>query len=103
MVVYNVTINIDQESADEWLKWMRETHIPDVMSTGHFRDSKICRVQGEEEGGNTFAIMYTAKSQKDLEEYQEKHSPQLQSEHTQRFKGKFASFRTLLTVVEEFD
>lgn len=103
MVVYNVTISIDQSSADEWLEWMREVHIPDVMNTGHFRDSKICRVHGEEEGGTTFAIMYTAKSQQDLDEYQEKHAPKLQLEHSNRFKGKFASFRTLLSVLQEFN
>lgn len=102
MVVYNVTISIDQNSADEWLEWMRKVHIPDVMRTGHFRDSKICRVHGEEEGGTTYAIMYTAKSQEDLDEYQEKHAPQLQLEHSNRFKGKFASFRTLLSIVQEF-
>lgn len=103
MVVYNVTISIDQNISVEWLHWMRETHIPDIMKTGHFRDSKICRVHGEEEGGLTFAVMYTAKSQEDFDEYQEKHAPQLQLEHTKRFKGQFAAFRTLLSVLQEFE
>ena len=102
MVVYNVTISIDVAVADNWLEWMKETHIPDVMATGCFRDSKICRVQGEEEGGMTFAIMYTAHTAEDMDDYQTKHAPKLQLEHTERFKGKFASFRTLLSVVQEF-
>lgn len=102
MVVYNVTISLDINVAEDWLTWMRETHVPDVMATGHFRDSKICRVHGEEEGGITYAIMYTAISQEDLDTYQEKHSPRLQKEHTEKFQGKFASFRTLLSVVQEF-
>ncbi|PKR82163.1 DUF4286 domain-containing protein [Brumimicrobium salinarum] len=102
MVVYNVTISIDANVADAWLLWMKEQHIPDVMATGYFRDSKICRVKGEEEGGLTFAIMYTAHSEEDLDTYQEKYAPQLQAEHTEKFKGKFASFRTLLSVVQEF-
>lgn len=102
MVVYNVTISLDVSVAEDWLTWMRDTHIPDVMSTGHFRDSKICRVHGEEEGGITYAIMYTAISQEDLDNYQAQHAPRLQTEHTQKFEGKFASFRTLLSVVQEF-
>ena len=102
MVVYNVTISLDVNVAEDWLTWMRNTHIPDVMATGHFRDSKICRVHGEEEGGITYAIMYTAISQEDLDTYQEEHSPRLQQEHTEKFSGKFASFRTLLSVVQEF-
>jgi hypothetical protein len=102
MVVYNVTMSIDLTVADNWLEWMKETHIPDVMATGHFRDGKICRVHGEEEGGITFAIMYTAFSQEDLDNYQANHAPKLQSEHIEKFKGKFVSFRTLLSVVQEF-
>lgn len=102
MVVYNVTISLDENVAEDWLIWMRDTHVPDIMATGHFRDSKICRVHGEEEGGITYAIMYTAISQEDLDSYQENHSPRLQAEHTEKFAGKFASFRTLLSVVKEF-
>jgi len=103
MVVYNVTISIDATVADNWLEWMKESHIPDIMATGHFRDSKICRVHGEEEGGVTFAVMYTAFTEEDLNNYEAKHAPRLQSEFTEKFKGKFASFRTLLSVVQEFN
>lgn len=102
MVVYNVTISIDEAVSQEWLAWMRETHVPDVMKTGHFRDCKICRIHGEEEGGITFAIMYTAFSSEDLDNYQERHADRLQAEHTAKFSGKFAAFRTTLSVLEEF-
>jgi len=30
MILYNVTVSIDPEIAEEWLTWMREVHIPDV-------------------------------------------------------------------------
>ncbi|MEX1191074.1 MAG: DUF4286 family protein [Brumimicrobium sp.] len=102
MVVYNVTVSIDVNVSDEWLSWMRETHIPDVMSTGHFKECRICRVQGEEEGGKTYAIIYLAFSEEALNTYQEKHAPRLQAEHSKRFEGKFAAFRTLLSVIDEF-
>lgn len=102
MVVYNVTISIDVAIADSWLEWMKETHVPEVMATGCFRDSKICRVHGEEEGGVTYAVMYTAYSEKDLDLYEVQHAPKLQLELTDKFKGKTASFRTLLSVIQEF-
>lgn len=102
MIVYNVTVSIDPTIEEDWLNWMKQTHIPDVMATGHFRDSKLCRVNGEEQGGLTYAITYTALSQEDYDLYQKNHSPKLQREHTVRYEGRFAAFRTLLTVVEEF-
>ncbi len=102
MILYNVTVSIDPAVESEWLDWMRATHIPDVMATGCFVESRICRVHGEEEGGVTFAIGYIAPSQDKYDEYVATHSLALQQEHGTRFEGKFAAFRTILTVLEEF-
>lgn len=102
MILYNVTVSIDPQISSNWLKWMRETHIPDVMNTGHFTESRISRVHGEEEGGVTYAITYVSPSQESLEEYEKNHAPKLQAEHSEKYAGKFAAFRTLLTVEEEF-
>ena len=47
MYIYNVTIKIDIARADEWLTWMREEHIPEVMATGYFVENRICRLVDE--------------------------------------------------------
>lgn len=102
MVLYNVTVNIDASVKDEWLEWMRTVHIPEVMGTGCFVESRILRVEGEEQGGLTYAIAYLSPSVEQYEKYQEKFAPGLQREHSERYQGKFAAFRTILHVVEEF-
>jgi hypothetical protein len=102
MILYNVTVSIDPEIAEEWLKWMRTTHIPDVMSTNCFLESRISKIHGEEEGGITYSIMYLCPNQQLMDIYQEKHAPILQKDHSERYTGRFAAFRTFLTVIEEF-
>lgn len=102
MIIYNVTVNIDAEVHDEWLEWMRSRHIPDVMSTGCFTESKISRIHGEEQGGMSYAIQYIAPNQDKLDVYQQLFAPKLQHEHTSKYQGKFAAFRTILSIVEEF-
>jgi hypothetical protein len=99
MIVYNVTVNIDESVHQEWLRWMKNTHIPDVMSTGYFIDNRICRLLNVEDEGATYSIQYTCKNRKDYEDYLEKHAPRLQKEHAERYKDKFVAFRTLLEVV----
>ena len=66
MILYNVTVNIDHDVHDEWLAWMKETHIPDVMNTDCFDESRISRVHGEEQGGLTYAIAYLCENQERL-------------------------------------
>lgn len=102
MILYNVTVSIDPTVSDEWLEWMRSKHIPDVMSTGCFVESRISRVHGEEEEGVTYAITYLSPSQEKMTEYKEQHAPKMQREHSEKYNGKFAAFRTILTVIEEF-
>lgn len=99
MIIYNVTVVIEDSVEQEWLRWMKEVHIPDVMTTGYFLDNKICKILAESEGGISYAVQYTCKNLKDLEDYQRIHAPRLQKEHSAKYEGQFAAFRTLLEVV----
>ncbi len=99
MIIYNVTVNIENDVREEWLKWMRENHIPDVMATGYFLDNKICKVLVDEEQGTTYSIQYTCKNMDDLKKYQQLEAPRLQKDVTDRYANKFVAFRTLLEVL----
>jgi len=99
MIIYNVTVNIDHDVHDVWLKWMCEIHIPEVMETGMFLDSKMSKILAHEEGGLSYSIQYLMKDHATFEKYQTEFSPKLQEKHNKRFQGKFAAFRTLMEVV----
>lgn len=100
MIIYNVTVNIEQEIQEDWLVWMKEQHIPDVMATGKFVDYQLCKLISHQEEGITYAIQYRAENMKDLHEYQMEHAPALQKEYIDRYQNKSVAFRTLLEVVD---
>lgn len=102
MFLYNVTISLDPQAEQEWLKWMKEIHIQDVLATNCFIECKLSRVHGEEEQGVTYSVMYLLSSEEKYKEYQSNYAAALQSEHTTRFQGRFAAFRTTLTVLDHF-
>ena len=99
MIIYNVTVNIENDVREEWLQWMKEKHIPDVMNTGLFLENKICKVLVNEEQGTTYSIQYTCESMKNLEEYKREHAARLQKKHADKFANKFVAFRTVLEVL----
>lgn len=99
MYIYNVTINIEAGIQEEWLKWMKETHIPDVMRTGCFVESRMVRVMNVEDEGHTYSVQYTFREMKDIERYQTEFAKKLQEDGKQRFGGKFVAFRTLLEIM----
>ncbi|MEL6987226.1 MAG: DUF4286 family protein, partial [Bacteroidota bacterium] len=82
MLIYNVTVKIDNSAKEEWLNWMQEIHIPDVMNTGCFQKWSINHLLGTDETeGTTFAIQYTCDSMQTLEHYQNNFAKKLQEEH----------------------
>lgn len=104
MYLYNVTINIDESVHTEWLKWMKEVHIPEMLATGKFNKALISRVMiNEEMGGITYAVQYTAESKEMLELYYSEDAERLRAKTQQLFPGKFVIFRTELQIVDEFN
>ena len=64
MIIYNVTINVDESIHDEWISWMQEVHIPEVLATGKFMKALMSRVLVKEDlGGVTYSVQYTWVSQ----------------------------------------
>lgn len=100
MYIYNVTINIEEDSHDEWLNWMKEEHIPAMLATGKFTQAKMSKVLvNEDMGGITYSIQYTTDSYETLEKYYQEDAERLRNDGLQKFKDKFVAFRTELQVI----
>ena len=101
MVINNVTINIDEDVHDNWLKWMQKEHIPHMLATGKFTKALMTKVMVEEDmGGFTYSIQYTAESKEMLERYYNEDAELLRTQ-SKPFEGKFVAFRTELEIVSE--
>ena len=97
MIIYNVTVNIDNELADEWLQWMKQVHVPEVMRTGMFITNSIYKILADEDsGGKSFSVQYACEDMQKYEEYREKYAAALQADHAKKYKDRFVAFRTLL-------
>ncbi len=101
MIIYSVTVRVDEPIAQDWKKWMAEQHIPDVMATGKFLEYRMCQVMVEtEEGGISYNIQYVCQDEETLNDYAKNHAPALQKDHNERYAGKFNAFRTMLEVID---
>ncbi len=102
MYIYNVTTNIEEAAHDQWLQWMKETHIPDVLATGKFIGAKMCRVLVDEEmGGTTYSVQFTTSDKANLQKYYLEDAPRLRAEALKIFANQFVSFRTEMEIISE--
>ena len=103
MIIYNVTINVDETIHSQWMKWMTEKHIPEMLKTGKFTRALMSQVMVQEDmGGITYSVQYSCQSRELLEEYYRQDAEELRQEGFELFGNKFGAFRTELQVVNEF-
>ncbi|WP_372756980.1 DUF4286 family protein [Mariniflexile sp.] len=103
MIIYNVTSNIDESIHEEWLKWMKEEHIPQVLGTGKFEKATLVKVLVEEDmGGVTYSVQYKIPSHEALDAYYKEDAPKLRGETLKKFADKVLSFRTELEIIDEY-
>ncbi|TVZ52498.1 DUF4286 family protein [Dokdonia sp. Hel_I_53] len=101
MIIYNVTINVEEEIEKEWLIWMQETHIPEVLQTKKFQSALMTKVRVEEDmGGVTYSVQYSCPSQEMLEAYYNEDQERMQLS-ANKFAGKFVAFRTELELISQ--
>ncbi|MBL7472340.1 DUF4286 family protein [Robertkochia sediminum] len=102
MIIYNVTVNVEEAVHEEWVQWMRDVHIPDMIGTGKFSGARMVKVLVEEEmGGITYSVQYYADNRSDLENYYSDDAERMRGEALKKFPNKFLAFRTELEVISE--
>lgn len=100
MILYNVTVGIDEDVEEEWLAWMIQIHIPEVMATEMFKDFEVYKIISEEKPGtSSYSIQYFAESMNEIQYYLSEYAPALVQRHMERYKDKHVAFRTLLEKV----
>jgi hypothetical protein len=100
MIIYNVTVNVEDSIHLDWLSWMKSKHLKDVVGTGCFTSYRMCRLLATQDTGVTYAIQYFAPSLDDYHRYDQQFAPKLRQEVIDRYQDKFVAFRTLMEVVE---
>jgi hypothetical protein len=102
MIVYNVTCNVENPMANEWLEWMKTVHIPEVMATGCFVENKILKLHNPEtdDEGINYAIQYTCDSIETLERYRSEFGPGLQAKTLEKYGNKVLAYRSVLEIIE---
>lgn len=105
MILYNVTMNVDNTVHEEWIGWMKNEYIPSLMNTGLFVEYKFLRMiseVGEEQidTGTTYAVQYYLKNIEDFLNYIENFAPGLQQKILEKYGKQVLVFRTLLEVID---
>jgi hypothetical protein len=80
MIIYEITATVRADLIEEYEKYMRETHISDLMATNYFSGARILRA-----GENRFRIQYEARDREALDEYLNTEAARLRADFLAHF------------------
>jgi uncharacterized protein DUF4286 len=89
MIVYNVTIKVSWNIAEEWQVWMRREHIPAFYRL----------LDQDETEGPTFVAQYSTSSLERYEQYRIEFAPAIQEEGRNKWDDQFVAFRTVMVSI----
>jgi hypothetical protein len=100
-VIYNVTIKVSGNIADEWLQWLLNEHIPDVMNTGCFISHQVVRLlEVDDSEGPTYAVQYLSISKADYNRYISMHANEMRERSYKKWGDQFIAFRSVMQLVQ---
>lgn len=101
MIIYNVTTMVSKSIHDQWLSWMKEEHLPEIMATGLFQRNQFMRLlEVDEEQGITYAVQFFASTLDDYNAYISNHAPALRLKGTEKWGDQVVGFRTIMEIVQ---
>jgi len=100
MIIYNVTTKVLHSVKDQWLKWLKEEHIPEILATKCFQNATVLYLmEADDDEGVTYAVQYHAESLASYNEYIDKFSNEMRAKTIDKWKEKTISFRTIMQIV----
>jgi len=100
MIIYNVTIKVEHAIAVDWLTWLKEEHIADVIATGCFTHATILHlIEADDTEGMTYAVQYNAENKAIYNRYIEQFAEGMRKKAADKWGAKFIAFRTVMQVV----
>ena len=100
MILFNTTVIISNSAESDWLEWMKNTQIPDVMDTGLPAEYRLYRLVTDiDQEGTTYTCQYLFSSMAAYEVYSIEYQEFFNGELYQKFKDQHFCFQTVLEEV----
>jgi hypothetical protein len=98
MVIYEITAAVQAELVEEYEKYMRERHIPDLLATGYFRGAYFTR-----SAENRYRIQYHARDRAALENYLQTEAGRLRADFLAHFPEGIGLSRENWDILESWN
>jgi hypothetical protein len=99
MLLFNVTVIIEDATAENWLQWMKDSHIPLTMETDCFVSYRLLKIVDSPNEGTSYCVQFIAENQEKYERFTHLHEQQFTADMYANYPNKLVTFSTLMEFV----
>jgi hypothetical protein len=99
MLLFNVTVIIEEASAQDFLSWMKETHIPKLMDTECFVSHRFLQIKDSPNEGISYCVQFIAEDEPAHKRFLDLHEQNFIAEMYNKYPKKLVTFSTLMEFV----
>lgn len=99
MVLYNLTAIVEEEFHDEWMAWMKQTFIPEILNTNLFINHCVLKVLDSPNPGITYCFQFNADGPEHYQKFKDSLEAPLLDKYYNRFENKAVSFSTIMEYI----
>lgn len=99
MILYNITVIIEESIETDWLKWINQYFVPEALSSNLLVSSRLLKVLDSPNEGSTFCLQFIADNIQNYNEFKNLHASALLDEHALEFKNKSVFFSSVMEFI----
>ena len=101
MLVYNTTYQMDIDDARNFVNWIHECYIPQVLDDGTLKSPRLLRILShKDQETECFSLQWEVENSAELHKWHVRQGMKLNDELQKLFKDKVIGFPTLMEVIE---
>ncbi len=101
MLIVNTTYHVSEDIQADWIFWVKNEYIPEVIKTNMMVQPRFFRLLIEDEPGNvSYALQFEVYDLDTLENWFNRYGTDMQVTMSNRFQEKVMGFTTMMETVE---
>jgi hypothetical protein len=99
MLLFNVTIIVEEPTANDFLRWMKDVHIPTLMEKDCFVSHRLLKIVDSPNEGVTYSVQFIAEDEQHFNNFKENFEPQFTADIYNNYPNKLVTFSTLMEFI----
>lgn len=97
MVTYSVNIKIRYDYFDEYVAWLKNEHIPEMLALPGFTEADLCTRKGGamESSSKELEITYKLQNEDALKTYMAEYAMPMREKGLEKFSGQYSASRDI--------